>query len=143
MKELFLTVLATLSVPVIVTYAVLGALWLYRHVSKQSTELKEKRIADVKTYVHQGYLIVADVAAHTTNVIDDKIALALQYIDEGLAADGKPVLTTLEKQSAALKLSATHGSVTLSSALAKDAAAVLLPPETISVEPKKVVGSPS
>jgi hypothetical protein len=143
MKELFLTILATLSVPTVTTYAVLGVLWLYRHVSKQSAELKEKRIADLKTYFHQGYLNVADFAAHTETVIDDKIALALQYIDQGLQADGKPLLSALEKQSATLKLSAIHGSVTLSSALAKDAAAVLLPPETISVEPKKVVGSPS
>jgi hypothetical protein len=118
-------------------------LWLYRHVSKQSAELKEKRIADLKTYFHQGYLNVADFAAHTETVIDDKIALALQYIDQGLQADGKPAFVCARKTVGNTEALPIHGSVTLSSALAKDAAAVLLPPETISVEPKKVVGSPS
>lgn len=146
MKDLLLQLLHSLLTPAAyglgVTYGVLGLLWLYRHVSKQSAELKEKRIADVKKYAHQAYLAVTDLASRTTNTVDDKIATALGLLDQALQADGKPLLNELETQAAKLQLSATHGGVLLASNLVKDAAPLLVPPETVTV-PAKLPASPS
>jgi hypothetical protein len=146
-KELLLQLLPTLltvaKASVLVSYAWLGAKWLYLHTSKQSLELKQKRIDDVKVYAHDAYLIVSDLSLRTGNKVLDKVALGLGYLDQALQNDGKDPLTLAEQNQAKLHFTALSGAEKLTSSLAKDAAPMLIPPENPAPEPLKVSGSPS
>lgn len=85
-----------------------GGVWSYRTLSKQSAELKAHRLAQISQFAHLAYVSVAEFARFTATKVDDKIALALQKVDESLAAAGGRPLDGDEVAHVKQILDATH-----------------------------------